>query len=316
METPSRKRYDLPLPFGWFAVAQSSELEAGQVMPRDFCETEFVLWRGEDGAVRALDAYCPHLGAHLGYDSTVVGNDLQCPFHHWQYAGDGRVTAIPYAPMIPPKLARPCDRAWPVYEDMGMIFVWWHPRKAEPLWDLSPVVEIAEEGWAAVEYHDWVVDIPVQELTENGADIAHFAALHGTKSPPVPELKIDGYIRYSSVSTKMPTPRGDIDGQITVRAPGPGVSFTRFHGITEMLLMQMHTPIDRSHTLLRHKYFVPPAIEERKINVTKALIRETWRQLEQDIRIWKHKKYLANPTLVKGDGPILAYREFFQRYYA
>ena len=63
----ARKRHDLPLPFGWFAVARSSELEAGQVMPRDFCATEFVLWRGEDGAVRALDAYCPPLGAPLAY---------------------------------------------------------------------------------------------------------------------------------------------------------------------------------------------------------------------------------------------------------
>lgn len=312
----ARKRYDLPLPFGWFAVARSAELEPGAVRPLEFLETELVIWRGEDGAARALDAYCPHLGAHLGYDSKVVGNDLQCPFHHWQYAGDGRVTAIPYAPMIPPKLARACDRAWPVYEDMGMIFVWWHPHKAAPLWELSPVTEIADEGWIATEYRDWVVDIPVQELTENGADIAHFAALHGTKSPPVPELKVDGYTRYSSVATKMPTPRGDIDGKITVRAPGPGVSFTRFHGITEMLLMQMHTPIDRGHTLLRHQYFVPAVLEEGKVNVTKALIRETWRQLEQDIRIWKHKKYLPDPILVKGDGPILAYREFFQRYYA
>jgi hypothetical protein len=199
---------------------------------------------------------------------------------------------------------------------MGMVFVWWHPHKVAPLWELSPVTEIADENWRAVEYRDWIVDVPVQELTENGADIAHFAALHGTRSPPVPELTIDGYFRYSSVSTRMPTPKGVIDGQITVRAPGPGVSFTRFLGITEMLLMQMHTPIDRGHTLLRHQYFIPPVLEESKVNVTKALVKETSRQLEQDIRIWKHKKYLSQPTLVKGDGPILAYREFFQRFYA
>ena len=158
--------------------------------------------------------------------------------------------------------------------------------------------------------------MPIQELTENGADIAHFAALHGTKSPPVPELKVDGYTRYSSVSTKMPTPKGIIDGKITVRAPGPGLSFTRFHGITEMLLLQMHTPIDARRTLLRHQYYVPPVIEESKQGVTRALLKETARQLEQDIRIWKHKKYLEQPTLVRGDGPILAYRKFFQRYYA
>ncbi|MDG2003254.1 MAG: Rieske 2Fe-2S domain-containing protein [Novosphingobium sp.] len=316
MASNGNQRFDLPLPFGWFAVARSEELTTGEIMPLEYCGTEFVLWRGEDGAARALDATCPHLGAHLGYDSEVIGNDLRCPFHHWQFTGEGIVTNIPYAKAIPPKLKRPCERGWQVYEDMGMIFVWWHPHKAKPLWELSPVSEIAEEKWHAVEYKQWIVDIPIQELTENGADIAHFAPLHGTKSPPVPEFKAEGYTRISSVATKMPTSKGVIDGKITVRAPGPGVSFTRFHGITEMLLMQMHTPIDKGHTLLRHQYFVPPQLEERKVNVTNALVRETSRQIEQDIRIWKHKKYLAEPTLVNGDGPILAYREFFKRYYA
>jgi len=316
MTTNCKQRFNLPLPFGWFAVARSQELEKGQILPLEYCETEFVLWRGEDGKARALDAYCPHLGAHLGYDSAVIDNDLRCPFHHWQFTGEGVVTEIPYSNAIPPKLKRPCDRGWPVYEDMGMVFVWWHPHKEPPLWQLSPVEEISEENWVVTKYKEWVVDIPIQELTENGADIAHFAPLHGTKSPPVPEFKADGYTRYSSVSTKMPTPKGIVDGQITVRAPGPGVSYTRFLGITEMLLMQMHTPIDSGHTLLRHQYYIPAKLEEDKVNVTKALVRETARQIEQDIRIWKHKKYLAEPTLVKGDGPILAYREFFQRYYA
>lgn len=308
------KQYDLPIPFGWFSVARSDELEPGQVLPLEYCETEFVLWRGEDGVARALDAYCPHLGAHLGYDSEVIGNDLRCPFHHWQFTGEGIVTNIPYAKAIPPKLKRPCERAWPVYEDMNMIFVWWHPHKAEPLWELTPIIEISDEGWQAIEYRDWIVDIPIQELTENGADIAHFAPLHGTKSPPVPEFNIEGYVRESSVSTKMPTPKGVVDGKISVRAPGPGVSFTRFHGITDMLVMQMHTPIDTGHTLLRHQYYVPADLVEAK--VTKAIVRETLRQLEQDIAIWKHKKFLAEPTLVSGDGPILAYREFFKRFYA
>jgi phenylpropionate dioxygenase-like ring-hydroxylating dioxygenase large terminal subunit len=314
MATSGGKQFDLPIPFGWFAVARSDELEPGEILPLEYCETEFVLWRGEDGIARALDAYCPHLGAHLGYDSAVIGNDLRCPFHHWQFTGEGVVTNIPYAKAIPPKLKRPCDRAWPVYEDMNMVFVWWHPHKAEPLWELSPIVEIAEEGWQAIEYRDWVVNIPIQELTENGADIAHFAPLHGTRSPPVPEFNIEGYVRESSVSTKMPTPKGIVDGKISVRAPGPGVSFTRFHGITDMLVMQMHTPIDAGHTLLRHQYYVPADLMDAK--VTKAIVRETLRQLEQDIAIWKHKKFLAEPTLVGGDGPILAYREFFQRFYA
>jgi phenylpropionate dioxygenase-like ring-hydroxylating dioxygenase large terminal subunit len=314
--TNTEGRFNLPIPFGWFAIAKSDELAPGEVKPISAFATEFVLWRGADGVARALDAWCPHLGAHLGHGGEVVGDDIRCPFHHWSFKGDGSVADIPYAKLVPPKLKKPCDRAWPVYEDMGIVFVWHHPHKAAPLWEIGPVTEIADEGWLPSHYHDWIFDVHIQELTENGADTAHFGALHGTRSPPVPEMKIDGWTRHSSVSTKMPTPRGDIDGTISVRAPGPGLSFTRFHGITELLLLQMQTPLDGDRTHLRHLYFHPAVVDERKVGVTKALIRETQRQLEQDSIVWPYKKHLREPLLVDGDGPILAYRQHYARYYA
>src|SRR5687768_7816549 len=87
----------LPMPFGWFAVGLSSELAAGEVKTLRYFGTEFVMWRGlEDNAVHAVDPFCPHLGAHLGVGGEVKGNDLRCPFHHWSFDGEGRVTDIPY----------------------------------------------------------------------------------------------------------------------------------------------------------------------------------------------------------------------------
>ena len=50
-----------------------------------------------DGVVGVLDAFCPHLGAHLGMGGTVEGNALRCPFHGWEFATSGACTAIPYA---------------------------------------------------------------------------------------------------------------------------------------------------------------------------------------------------------------------------
>jgi 3-ketosteroid 9alpha-monooxygenase subunit A len=82
--------YDkLPIPFGWFAVAMSNEIAPGAVKTLQYFKTEFVIWRGEDGKINAVDPFCPHLGAHLGVNSDVVGNDLRCAFHHWRYNGEG-----------------------------------------------------------------------------------------------------------------------------------------------------------------------------------------------------------------------------------
>ena len=60
-------RFPFPIPSGWFAVAFSSELEAGEVKPVRYFGKELVLFRTSDGEAHLLDAFCPHLGAHLGH---------------------------------------------------------------------------------------------------------------------------------------------------------------------------------------------------------------------------------------------------------
>ena len=78
--TPEERGINLPMPFGWFVVCYSDELAKGEVKPVTYFERELVVWRGEDGAPRVLDAYCPHLGAHLGYGGKVNGQRYSMPF--------------------------------------------------------------------------------------------------------------------------------------------------------------------------------------------------------------------------------------------
>jgi len=146
--TNPEQRFNLPIPFGWFAVGRSEDLKVGDIVPFQLGDEEFVIWRGEDGVVRGLDAICPHLGAHLGHESKVVGNSIRCPFHHWQFGGDGGVVSIPYQDKVPLTLRKPCrERSLPIHEDLGIVFAWWHPHQADPLFALQAVPEITEEGW-------------------------------------------------------------------------------------------------------------------------------------------------------------------------
>ncbi len=55
-----------------------------------------VAWRAESGQLTVMDAYCEHLGAHLGYGGHVEGEVIQCPFHGWQWNHEGRNVCIPY----------------------------------------------------------------------------------------------------------------------------------------------------------------------------------------------------------------------------
>ena len=107
-----RPRFPIPrYPTGWFQVAWSNEIEPGEAKPIEAFGQSLVAFRSEAGVVKVLDAYCPHLGAHLGQGGSVEGDELVCPFHAWKFNGDGVCTEIPYARKIPPKAKLPC---WPV----------------------------------------------------------------------------------------------------------------------------------------------------------------------------------------------------------
>ena len=97
------KRYDFPVPFGWYGVSLSRELAAGEVKPLQYFGKELVLFRTESGEARLLDAFCPHLGAHLGHGGKVKGEHIACPFHGWEFSGEGVCQHIPYAQNMPPR---------------------------------------------------------------------------------------------------------------------------------------------------------------------------------------------------------------------
>ncbi|MBU6267432.1 MAG: Rieske (2Fe-2S) protein [Sphingomonadales bacterium] len=317
--TTLERGYDnLPLPFGWFAVALSDDLHSGEIRTLRYFGTEFVMWRGEDGELRAIDPTCPHLGAHLGVNSVVEGNDLRCPFHFWTFNGDGQVSGIPYTKKpIPPKLTKKgCVPSWPVVESAGVVYVWYHPRKQAPKWEVAklPACQTASE-WVLGETHEWIVNIHIQEITENGQDHAHFGAVHGVPGAPAAEFKLDGWGRRNTVTAEMNTPRGPMQGKIDMCATGPGQSMTEFTDVTNVLMAQQLTAIDSGHTHVRWQLYHPVGISEGKMRVTKARMRDLVKQIQQDMPIWANKKNLVQPFLVDGDGPLMAYRAQYAKFY-
>ena len=52
---------------GWYSVERSHELAVGEVKPVQAFDRELVLYRTRSGQAVVQDAFCPHLGAHLGH---------------------------------------------------------------------------------------------------------------------------------------------------------------------------------------------------------------------------------------------------------
>src|SRR5262249_43219667 len=152
--------YTPPIPNGWFQVAYSDELGPGQVLPLSYFDRELVLFRTASGEPRLLDAFCPHLGAHLGYGGKVEGECIRCPLHAWKFDGAGNCTEVPYAKKVPPK-AR--IAAWPVREKAGLVLAWHHAGGAPPAWEVPEVPEYGHEEWTDYERRRWKIRTRNQE---------------------------------------------------------------------------------------------------------------------------------------------------------
>src|SRR5512139_1384917 len=109
------------LPMGWFLVGYTGEIAPGQAKPLRYFGKDLVLFRTESGEITLLDAFCPHLGAHLGHGGKVKGEEIECPFHAWRFGTDGQCKAVPYAKRMPKQAA---VRKWQTKVVADMIFAW------------------------------------------------------------------------------------------------------------------------------------------------------------------------------------------------
>mgnify|MGYP000165060659 FL=1 len=312
------RNLDIGYPFGWYPMLLSNELAVGEVKPLRYFSQELAIWRGEDGEVRMVDAYCKHLGAHMGHGGKVHGNLLECPFHAWRYDGnEGNVKEIPYARAIPPQVKRKCKDVWPIQEANQIIWAWYHPNGDAPLYDVVALPEATDAEWTEFDECTWKIWGSLQNMGENGVDFAHFKYIHGTATMPESELEWGEWGRKGIVRAKMGTPQGEVDGVITATSNGPGQNWVRFEGICETLLIACITPVEQDQLHVRYFYTQPKSQKEGPMaGLAKAIIADVNKQLDQDKVVWDRMIFEPNPIICDGDGPIPKYRQFYSRYYA
>ncbi|BAT54319.1 putative dioxygenase Rieske iron-sulfur component [Nostoc sp. NIES-3756] len=123
---------------GWYWVIPSNNLEIGEVKSITILGRSLVIYRGQDKQVVICDAYCPHMGAHLG-EGTVEDNELRCALHHWKFNDVGICVEIPCLEKpLPLKL-----KTWPTTEKYGIIWIWTGETPQQPL-PFVPELEFLE----------------------------------------------------------------------------------------------------------------------------------------------------------------------------
>lgn len=113
-----------PFPAGlrraWVPVALSRQL-GKRPLARMVAGTPLVLFRGDGGAVAALEDRCPHRNYPLSAGRVGHGA-ITCPYHGWRFDGSGACVEVPGADGRPP-LDRLSARRIDAEERHGAVFV-------------------------------------------------------------------------------------------------------------------------------------------------------------------------------------------------
>ena len=137
---------------------------------------DFVLFRDSSGKAHCLSNICVHRGGALA-KGKINDNCIECPYHGWQFNGEGHCTRIPsMGPDAKISIRAKVD-SYPVEERYGLVFCFLGdlPEAERP-----PILDIPEwdqEGWRTIPLV-YVWQSNYERAVENSLDLLHVDFVH------------------------------------------------------------------------------------------------------------------------------------------
>ncbi|GAB3312560.1 Rieske 2Fe-2S domain-containing protein [Haliea atlantica] len=305
----SRTNTTPEFPMGWFSVARSHELQVGEAKRVQAFDRELALYRTRSGKPQIQDAFCPHLGAHMGVNGRVVGETLRCPFHGWRFDAEGACVEIPYCDEIP---ERARVRIWHCEEANGEVYIWFHPQGLAPKWPLPELRELGDPQWTPPRYAEFEVPAHIQDIAENSCDPVHFQYVHGQQDVPPSEVTVDEDGRHLHLHLDAKNAAVPNKLHSLVESPGLATVRTSYGPGAEMVVYNSAQPIDRNRTLLRWTLTVRREIEDLAGDeVMNGIIAG----IQDDYPIWANKVHKHKPIFCREDKTLVLYRKWVRQFY-
>ncbi|HTN89749.1 MAG TPA: Rieske 2Fe-2S domain-containing protein [Sorangium sp.] len=267
----------------WYIIADASAVGKRPVAVERF-GTRIVLFRDERGALVAARAACPHRGADLSL-GRVVGGAIECPYHGFRYAGDGRCVAIPCEGRSRGAgEARAGDALaltrFEAREHRGFVWLWWGERPAElpplPWFDGMP----PDERHAHTTSVAW--GVPFARAMEGMLDIHHVPFAHRPWVPGVGalldpyEVRVEGDVIHTEGVLRHDDGKpwdGRRGWKFAIEVRFPGILRLSFGG--RMAGMAGCAPIDAGRTAILARYYMPVPVVGRAL-ARLGLMMEFW----------------------------------------
>jgi phenylpropionate dioxygenase-like ring-hydroxylating dioxygenase large terminal subunit len=318
----------------WYPIGLSKEVSAEQPFRVQVFGLPFVAFRDDDGEAHVLSDTCVHRGSSLGSGWVKNGRAI-CPYHGWEYDGDGRCTRVPSLGDSKPPARAKVD-SYPVQEKYGIVFAFLGDLPAAERPPLYDVEEFGQEGWKAQTY---ILEVACyyQRSVENGLDPIHNEFVHPLQGAPMmtPDLQRKPLpVTQIPWGSKFFMPFGDRlnadtalaserSGENVAKAgswhqgPNQLVTWIQFTKTDDGTITAFHQyffeqPIDEGHTriffLNMRNWLMEDSLDQRVEDVTLQVVGE-------DIGILENLNPVRTPesntkeVLMPGDQAVVSYRD-------
>ena len=251
-------------PTGWFQVAWSDEIKVGDVHRMKYFDREMIAWRAQSGQLTVMDAYCEHLGAHLGYGGHVVGRGPAVPVPRMAVEPRGPQRLHPVsgsAEPRPPHPHVPGRRTQRVRVHLA------RRRRRDPYFDAPDIFASFADGSSAADYYPQqrlyreTLEMHPQYVLENGVDFAHFKFVHQTPIVPVftrhdfdePVSYVDFTITFEGDENQT---IDDVKSGVEAINGGLGIAVTKSWGMVDNRTISAITPVDDRTSDVRFMVYI------------------------------------------------------------
>ena len=156
----------------WYAVALARDISR-QPVQEWLLDEPIVLFRKTDNEVVVLRDRCPHRLVPLSR-GTVIGDEIQCRYHGFQFDSTGRCTKLPGEKTVPGAVR---VQSLPSVESLGMVWVWpGDPARVDQ--SLLPKFPWMDQPGFLTRYIWRVFEAPFGLIVDNLMDLTHVHFVH------------------------------------------------------------------------------------------------------------------------------------------
>ena len=340
----------------WYPIIIGEELAPGKPEKVKVLGVNLVAFRDSKGDAQVISDTCCHRGGSLGgawsnlpTAPRIIDDAVVCPYHGWEFGGDGKCKNIPslgYGAKVPDRAK---VDAYPVQEKYGIVFAFLGSLSEEERPPLLEIEEYEQEGWRTNKVLAFEVGYNFERSVENGLDPAHNEFVHpyqGFKginrdtykvNEMTPEDHNQGWgFWFMHTFDAQPLPESDdptskgttswgdsrperSNVQAGGGTHGPNILITHIRITPETGFRQyfFEAPIDENRTKIffvnNRNFLLDPDMDE-PIHERNFVIAQQDIDILEDVYPLQTPLKIDQEVLVPADVPIVAYREWLAKF--